>query len=353
MSAWIGLAELALGGCTTSTDHLYVHPRGGGDLISAEIRAARRARHALPSDPRLDEPVAEGRWAAARLRRAGRRRDPRRLRAARRASPRPASGRDGADRARAVLAVQRDTGADAPHRRAGRTARRPAAHPPRRGPRRGHVRGRALRLSHHRPLRVGRVDDRSQLGRALHLPERRRDRAARRGGRRRRALPELEHDDRRRRHRSGRGDARRQGHPSGSAATAPRRPTRRRSGWRPATRCCWAGCAAVRHRPAAARCARDRDAGRGGRASVARASSASCRSARLATSSFGRIAGDIAHAGAISDPIEAWLRCAPVRRAPHGRRGRGRGLRRRPGRRPAWTRCSRWHRRVAERFQAP
>jgi cytosine/adenosine deaminase-related metal-dependent hydrolase len=41
VSAWIGLAELALGGCTTSTDHLYVHPRGAGDLISAEIRAAR------------------------------------------------------------------------------------------------------------------------------------------------------------------------------------------------------------------------------------------------------------------------------------------------------------------------
>jgi cytosine/adenosine deaminase-related metal-dependent hydrolase len=41
ISAWIGLAELALGGCTTSTDHLYVHPRGAGDLISAEIAAAR------------------------------------------------------------------------------------------------------------------------------------------------------------------------------------------------------------------------------------------------------------------------------------------------------------------------
>jgi cytosine/adenosine deaminase-related metal-dependent hydrolase len=40
VSAWIGLAELALGGCTTSTDHLYVHPRGAGDLIAAEIRAA-------------------------------------------------------------------------------------------------------------------------------------------------------------------------------------------------------------------------------------------------------------------------------------------------------------------------
>ena len=40
-SAFVGLAELALGGCTTSTDHLYLHPRGAGDLLSAEIAAAR------------------------------------------------------------------------------------------------------------------------------------------------------------------------------------------------------------------------------------------------------------------------------------------------------------------------
>lgn len=40
-SALVGMAELALSGCSTVADHHYVFPTGAGDLLAAEIGAAR------------------------------------------------------------------------------------------------------------------------------------------------------------------------------------------------------------------------------------------------------------------------------------------------------------------------
>ncbi|GAA3698276.1 8-oxoguanine deaminase [Gordonia hankookensis] len=39
LSTWVAMAELLLGGCTLSSDHMYLHPRDG--LIDAQIRASR------------------------------------------------------------------------------------------------------------------------------------------------------------------------------------------------------------------------------------------------------------------------------------------------------------------------
>jgi cytosine/adenosine deaminase-related metal-dependent hydrolase len=41
-AAGVGLAQLALAGCSTASDHHYVHPAGVPDLLEVEIEAARR-----------------------------------------------------------------------------------------------------------------------------------------------------------------------------------------------------------------------------------------------------------------------------------------------------------------------
>ena len=110
VSAWVGLAELALSGCTTSTDHLYLHPHGAGDLLTAEIEAARDLGvrfHPTRGSMSLSR---EGRRPAARRRRRRRRRDPRRQRGGGRPPPRPVTWGDDPHRARPVLTVHRDRG---------------------------------------------------------------------------------------------------------------------------------------------------------------------------------------------------------------------------------------------------
>ena len=68
LSAWVGLAELALSGCTTSTDHLYLHPHGAGDLLGAEIAAARELGMRFHPTRGSMSLSREGRRVAARRR---------------------------------------------------------------------------------------------------------------------------------------------------------------------------------------------------------------------------------------------------------------------------------------------
>jgi cytosine/adenosine deaminase-related metal-dependent hydrolase len=84
-AARTGLAELALSGCTTVFDHQYVFPRGGGDLVEAEMTAARElgvrlipsrgsmdlgeTEGGLPPDSLVEDPdevLAETEWLAER-----------------------------------------------------------------------------------------------------------------------------------------------------------------------------------------------------------------------------------------------------------------------------------------------
>src|SRR6476469_548558 len=60
-AARTGLAELALSGCTTVFDHHYVFPRGAGDLVEAEMTAAREVGVRLvPSRGSMDLGESDG-----------------------------------------------------------------------------------------------------------------------------------------------------------------------------------------------------------------------------------------------------------------------------------------------------
>jgi 8-oxoguanine deaminase len=60
-AARTGLAELALSGCTTVFDHHYVFPRGGGDLVEAEMTAARElGLRLIPSRGSMDLGESDG-----------------------------------------------------------------------------------------------------------------------------------------------------------------------------------------------------------------------------------------------------------------------------------------------------
>jgi cytosine/adenosine deaminase-related metal-dependent hydrolase len=60
-AALTGLAELALSGCSTVFDHHYVFPRGAGDLIEAEVSAARELGvRLIPSRGSMDLGESDG-----------------------------------------------------------------------------------------------------------------------------------------------------------------------------------------------------------------------------------------------------------------------------------------------------
>lgn len=60
-AAGAGLAHLALSGCTTSADHHYVFPAGRGDLLAAEIDAARAVGVRFhPARGSMDRGVSDG-----------------------------------------------------------------------------------------------------------------------------------------------------------------------------------------------------------------------------------------------------------------------------------------------------
>ena len=312
LAAWVGLAELALGGCTSTADHLYIAPRAGGDLWSAEIAAAREVGlrfhptrgsmtvsekdGGLPPDSVVqddDAVLADSERLVAAFH------DPSpasMLRVAL-APCSPFSVSPALMTATAELAERLDV------RLHTHLAEDPDEDEY------------CLERFGRRPVdqfeEVGWLTS-AGLGGALHLSRRARDHPARGGRRRRRALPELEHDP------GQRPDLRRSR--DLRAAGAPGRARLRRL-------------VVERHRVAVAggphRAAARQDARRARPAATARDAldlatrgGAAClgRTGEIGELTVGACgdlvvwaADPIAHAGALTDPVEAWLRCGPGR----------------------------------------
>ena len=135
----VGVAELALSGCTTTTDHHYVFPHGAGRRARGHDRRRRASSGSGSTRPGVDGPGRLAGRAASRRRRA---RTPTRSSPIReeavRTFPRPVARRDGPDRRRAR--APRSRVSERLMRGVGRArapARRPAPHASRRDARGG------------------------------------------------------------------------------------------------------------------------------------------------------------------------------------------------------------------------
>ena len=309
LSAWVGLAELALSGCTTSTDHLYLHPRGAGDLLAAEIDAARdlgvrfhptRGSMSLSQkDGGLppDDVVAD---------------DDDILAASEDAVHRHHDRGHGAMTRIALAPCSPFTVTEALMVRSAELAERLDVRLHTHFAENAEDDEFSLATFGCRPTdyleRTGWLTDRAWLAHCVHAGRRARSCAS--------ATPASVSPTARRATSSCRRASRPSspcappGWPSGSASTGRRRPTPRRCGWRPARRCCWRSCATARP-PATARRALE----------MATLGGAAClgRTGELGVLAPGAV-GDVAvwsltgpsFAGAIADPVEAWLRCGPV-----------------------------------------
>ena len=134
VSTRLALAELMLSGCTTASDHHYLFSAALTRAIDVQAEAARELGMRGGADPRLDEPLGRRRRSAAPVRHGAGIDDCGRIRTPDRALPRRGAARHVPDRARALLAVLGDPGADARDRATGARTWGQAPYAPGRNP---------------------------------------------------------------------------------------------------------------------------------------------------------------------------------------------------------------------------